>query len=574
MKRIYVLIMAAVVLALLASAGRVLAQSWRPQGAPPKSDQGAWVATVADITFAHFFLQDPTTADPWWRSHTVVDGLGGVHVTFYDGDNIYYAHCAANCGDPANWLELPLYAVGTYTSLDEPTLGVDANGRPRLMWWAEYSGDSNYYYAECNANCADSAANWTSVAVTRGGGYDYPSNVRYAALDTQGRPHLLHPMANYPDYGFYYLSCDAGCTTASHWYTTTVTTPGLEPDGLQMVFDPNDRPRVLGYDNDINILFYAECNSSCSTAANWGSVGLFEPISYIGVYDGFALRVDAQGRPRVAYYDADPDNNVLYYAWSNSSPLTVEGWFSYTLNYPAASDYWALDLALDSQGRPSVAFATGELDLSYVSCTANCESATPTWQQQYIETGDDLQVSYPIATIPGCLSSAWMIMGYPSLALDAADNPNVSYWVRHGQMCQDPQGHWQILYDANAIRFATTGGTGPIPPTAPSGVALSGPPTGTIDIPYTFTAMVSPITATTPITYVWQATGQVAQTHTGRGASDTASFAWPADATGVKTIAVTASNAAGSAGKSRNIIIYATPIYYDHWAYLPAVMRP
>ena len=68
--------------------------------------------------------------------------------------------------------------------------------------------------------------------------------------------------------------------------------------------------------------------------------------------------MDAQGRPRIAYYDGNVNNNVLNYAWSNASPLTVGGWSSYTLNYPSNSDNWSLDLALDSQGRPSVAFAS------------------------------------------------------------------------------------------------------------------------------------------------------------------------------------------------------------------------
>ena len=84
----------------------------------------------------------------------MVDGSGGVHLTFYDSQYIYYAHCAADCGNPANWLELPLFAVGEFDSLDEPTLGVDASGRPRLMWYASPSwSEDYYYYAECNANC-------------------------------------------------------------------------------------------------------------------------------------------------------------------------------------------------------------------------------------------------------------------------------------------------------------------------------------------------------------------------------------------------------------------------------------
>jgi hypothetical protein len=411
------------------------------------SGAGEPALTTAGITFAHFFLQDPTisTAWPWWRSHTVVDGSGGVHLIFNDSQYIYYAHCATNCGDSGSWLELPLFAAGTYDSMNEPTLGVDASGRPRLMWFTEYSGDtsSHFYYAECNANCTDSAANWTSVAVVDPGSYGYPHNVRYAALDAQGRPRLVYEMSSYPDNGFYYLTCDADCTTASNWHTTAVTTPGVQPDmNLQLVFDQNSRPRVLGYDDSNHVLVYAECDSSCSTAANWGSVALFE-VGYYFDYD-FALRLDAGGHPRIAYYRKDSSNNVLLsYGWSNTNSLTVTGWFSYSLNYPT-NDELSLDLALDSQDRPRVVFATDKLDLSYLACTANCESTSSTWQQQYIETGDELNASYPIAQIPTCTPPTWMISGYPSLALDTADNPHVSYFVKHGQLCKDSQGHYQI----------------------------------------------------------------------------------------------------------------------------------
>jgi hypothetical protein len=539
-----------------------------PQADPVSTEQ----ANAANAAYAHFFLQDPLTSNPWQRSHTIVDGSGGVHVTFYDNDSIYYAHCAMNCSDPANWLELPLFAAGIYDSLDDPTLGVDASGRPRLMWYAEYSGETNarYYYAECNANCTDSAANWTSRAIAELGSYDYPHNVRYAALDTQGRPRLIYEMSNYPDYGFNYLACDANCTIASNWQTTAVTTPDLEPDmNLQLVFDSNDRPRVLGYDDTNHVLVYAECNNSCSTAANWGSVALFE-VGYYFDYD-FALRLDAQGRPRIAYYSKDSSDNVLmYYAWSNTNSLTAAGWYSYSLNYPT-NDELSLDLALDGQGRPSVMYATDKLDLGYLTCTANCETASPTWQQQLIETGEELDASYPIAQIPTCTPPVWMVFGYPSLALDAAGNPNVSYLVRHGQFCPDSQGHLQIYYNARSIRFATVGGSST--PTAPSSVIPTGPALGIINVSYTFTATVTPITATTPITYVWQVTGLPTQTHTGRGGSDTATFTWPSGATGLKTITVSASNRVGIAHGSKNIIISETPIIFNHWGYLPAVLR-
>lgn len=449
MKRVYSLITCLVILALVAGTTAARAQRQTPEGSIETQ-----VVASADITYAHFFLQDPLTSTAYWHSHTVVDESGGVHLTFYDATNIYYAHCTVNCGDKANWLAV---AVAESDSLAEPTLGVDASGHPRLIWYAEYSG-YDYYYAECNANCTASAANWTTVAVVSVDSYGYPNNVRYAALNTQGQPRLVYPFSSYPDDGFNYLTCDAGCTTASNWFTTTVTTPGLQPNVLQLVFDKNDRPRVLGYDSNNEELVYAECNSSCSTAANWGSVGLFAPVDYLAEY-GFALRVDAQGHPRIAYYDGNVNNNVLYYAWNNASPLTPGNWFSYTLNYPTNFDYWSLDLALDSQGRPAVAFATSDLDMSYATCTANCETTSPTWRQEIIETTDDLEAVYPIPLNQDCVSSTWAVTGLPSLALDAVNNPYVSYRVIHVQMCYDNQGHLQTLRDAQSIRFAAAGGT-------------------------------------------------------------------------------------------------------------------
>lgn len=77
-----------------------------------------------------------------------------------------------------------------------------------------------------------------------------------------------------------------------------------------------------------------------------------------------------------------------------------------------------------------------------------------------------------------------------------------------------------------------------------STVNLTGPTAGLMNTTYVFTATVSPITATLPITYTWQATGQTPVTHTRSVAYiDAVSLTW--STVGVKTITVTASNADG-----------------------------
>lgn len=124
----------------------------------------------------------------------------------------------------------------------------------------------------------------------------------------------------------------------------------------------------------------------------------------------------------------------------------------------------------------------------------------------------------------------------------------------------------QVTQNINAtLAVCSTG------PTPPSSVSLGGPVTGTAYSNITFNATVSPGSATTPITYTWQATGLSLVTHTGGGTSDTINFSW--STTGTKTITVTATNALGSAANSRIITIDPSTIVFNHWIYLPIVRR-
>jgi hypothetical protein len=112
--------------------------------------------------------------------------------------------------------------------------------------------------------------------------------------------------------------------------------------------------------------------------------------------------------------------------------------------------------------------------------------------------------------------------------------------------------------------------TANIPPTD---VVISGPTTGMVNTAYTFTATVSPITATQPITYVWRATGQDPMTHTG-GLSRTIPFTWSLP--GTHTITVTATNVAATVTDTHVItvkqMIY-LPLILNCWPPVP-VLNP
>ncbi|MCP4540224.1 MAG: hypothetical protein GY832_24050 [Chloroflexi bacterium] len=71
-------------------------------------------------------------------------------------------------------------------------------------------------------------------------------------------------------------------------------------------------------------------------------------------------------------------------------------------------------------------------------------------------------------------------------------------------------------------------------------VTITGTSTGIVNTDYNLTANILPVTATTPVTYVWQVTGQAGEQHTGQGISDT--FTFNGDTVGTYTITVTADN--------------------------------
>ncbi|MBN1889177.1 MAG: DUF11 domain-containing protein [Thermoflexales bacterium] len=87
---------------------------------------------------------------------------------------------------------------------------------------------------------------------------------------------------------------------------------------------------------------------------------------------------------------------------------------------------------------------------------------------------------------------------------------------------------------------------------SPASITLTASMTSTVSTTNTFTAFINPITTTTPVTYVWQATGQLPLTNTG-DLSSTVVFSWTTPDTQVVT--VTATNLAGAATATHTVAI-------------------
>lgn len=115
---------------------------------------------------------------------------------------------------------------------------------------------------------------------------------------------------------------------------------------------------------------------------------------------------------------------------------------------------------------------------------------------------------------------------------------------------------------------------GTVSMTRPVTITIVGPITATLSgaglvpagLPYPITATVSPITASWPITYVWQATHQQPISHTAQS-SDTAIFTWLDP--GLVTITLTIKNQGGMMLLQK--VIQVVPNYY---LYLPIILSP
>lgn len=102
----------------------------------------------------------------------------------------------------------------------------------------------------------------------------------------------------------------------------------------------------------------------------------------------------------------------------------------------------------------------------------------------------------------------------------------------------------------------------------PSSVTLNGPTSGTISTTYTFTAAVTPITTTAPLTYTWQASEQTPVTRSS-GLSDTINFIWTTP--GPKNITVTVSN--GAVQVTRTYTISLATVDKPDETFLPVILK-
>lgn len=390
------------------------------------------------------------------NASVAVDGGGHVHVAFIGldtGGTVYYGYCGQSCDAAASWSITPIASAGGFGGY--PRIDVTPSGRPRIMWFNEtvISGVGTYQYATCDAGCTN-GANWL-VTDLNNNPLGPLNQTRYFALDPQGRPRFLYTDTATNHSGTYYAYCDAGCTQVANWYEVHISTTYLRYD-FSLAFDAAGEPRFGFY--SYNTVRYEQCTGDCSLTSSWSTRALW-PIGGAG---SLSFALDPAGHPRLAYYQGSnspalPNDNQLIYGWCDAADCgaATATWGKQVVGLPANFGL-QVDLKVDGQGHPQMAYNIDDVSsstygLGYTLCSANCQTSSPTWTAEVVETPGYLDAIMPVSPYTGC-TSHWLDDGQnPSLALSGT-SPRIAYSAAHYQGCPG-----NVFSDVDLDRFALRG---------------------------------------------------------------------------------------------------------------------
>ena len=396
-----------------------------------------------------------------------VDGQGGMHLAYYyyeaagAGKPTYgvYLYCAAACEKSTSWT-----GVGMGELVNEIQLNLTPSGQPRVIFRTASqvrSTGNDYYYAACNQSCTN-PAQWSLIYLTSSSGIglidllkDDALPQRYFALDQNGRPRFLYSDGVTGHLGTFYAYCDSVCTDPANWYETQINKDNGNQGPFRdenfyyptLAFTPQGQPRVLtdGVSlTDEFFLFYLVCDSNCHLRESWQNIPLYDRGS--GPNVSYDLEIDAQGRPRVAFYEGAKVNGQgdrLFYAWCNTSCQNAANWQRSSLGL-GINEGRGPDLALDAAGKPRIAYALYNAGgLGYSWCNSTCESTTAPWQHQVTESRSALAAAWPVAFASNCDGGLWDGIA-PTLALDGAGNPRIAYDTTYNARCwfNPDTGEW------------------------------------------------------------------------------------------------------------------------------------
>ena len=180
---------------------------------------------------------------------------------------------------------------------------------------------------------------------------------------------------------------------------------------------------------DMSVFF--ECAADCGKEDSWKGIGL-API-YTSAYEAVAIKptvtmaLTKSGAPRVGVIAKDEagKKRIVYFA----------------CDADCGNDHWkatavsehdkisaGLDLALDANDRPRLAYSI-DYNIGLLFCDeADCSTATAKWDLTKVELGSELPADQ-IFLETNCTVGAWFFHN-PSIALTADGHPRIGYQAR------------------------------------------------------------------------------------------------------------------------------------------------
>lgn len=390
---------------------------------------------------------------------TQVDANGGYHAAYRhyipeaESPPAVYSYCSGTaCNNLANWREVELLPKAR-----EVQLALTPTGKPRLLIVTPstvYEGGKDFHYAACDANCTQRAS-WTVTRVVSSWGTDMSdinndrTPQRSFALDPQGRPRFFYQDRNYfyrePDHlGAFYVFCDSGCHDAANWHETEVgRNIGFDAEIFDLpalTFTSTGQPRVISRVFAISHhgeeapagLYYYECNSGCDQTENWQRAFLMPTGGGSYPHPGWDIELDSNNRPRVVIFTGgglEPEkfNYQLLYLWCETGCMEATSWYFDFVGLESQEGE-SPDLELNAQGQPRIAWMAYNGDLGYSWCNSACQSENGAWNNQIVETEDELRQAFPQAIPAHCDADIWEGLA-PVLSLDRNGNPRIAYDV-------------------------------------------------------------------------------------------------------------------------------------------------
>ncbi|MCL6528035.1 MAG: hypothetical protein K6T57_14290 [Thermaceae bacterium] len=403
---------------------------------------------------APFFLPTPVpenTTDPTVET----DAKGNVHFVYakYARGDAFYAFCPDGCKRPQAVRVVRLETQGT---VDEVMLALDRSGKPHVLM----STYLRVYYARCTGDCTQPSG-WQSVVILEHNS-SYQVSGEAFALDPQDRPRfLMHsyvtPFAQRARETFY-VACDTNCLEAQGWQAHKIEGEQLW-QAAQLRFDPQGRPRaaVVASVKDQNgtytdVAAYVECNTDCTAEGSWKGTGLAPAYANLTAEIPYAvsMALTAGGAPRVAFLAKLPSSTpaLLYFACERD--CTNDNWKAINLLSSQKLDA-GLDLALDKQDRPRVAFSVNA-NIGLAHCRSSCAEPNADWPVAKVEFGSEMKPDQ-VFPYPGCNVAAWFLR-HPSLSIAPDGSLKVAYQALDISGGGNPQHPCDAGPDMTFSRFA------------------------------------------------------------------------------------------------------------------------